>query len=99
MARIIHSLGIAAIVAAASACTTLMEPDGTVRSATVAVGSSFVRSIQDSGSYGNGPSTITMTRAPNREWKGQTVGVWQPTSVCAPSTTLATRTSTGSAPT
>lgn len=77
MARIFHSFCIAAVVAAASACTT-MEPNGTIRSSTVAVGSSIVRSIQDSGSYGNGARTVTLTRMPNRDWKGQTVGVWQP---------------------
>jgi hypothetical protein len=77
MARILPSLCIVAALGAA--CTTLAEPDGMIRSSTVAIGSSFVRSVHDSGSYGKGPSTTTVTRAPNREWQGQTVAVWQQT--------------------
>jgi hypothetical protein len=75
MARTFPSLCIAAALAA-STCAFAEDAEGNIRVSTVAVGSSFVRSIQDSGSYGNGSSTVTLTRQPNREWKGQTVGVW-----------------------
>ena len=77
MARILRSLCIAAAVAVLCACSTVAEGPGMIRTATVAVGSSFVRSIHNSGSYGNGSSTTTVTREPNREWKGQTLGVWK----------------------
>lgn len=78
MAHLFQSLGIAAALAAASGCTTVPDP-GMIRVATVAVGSSFVRAIHDSGSYGNGASTTTVTRAPNSEWKGQPAAVWKQT--------------------
>jgi hypothetical protein len=77
MPRILHSLFIAATLVAVCGGSALAQSDRQTRFATVAVGSSFVRSINDTGSYGNGSSTTTVTRAPNSEWKGQTVGVWK----------------------
>jgi hypothetical protein len=79
MARIFQSFCTTLAMAALGACASLPESEGMTRAASVAAGSSFVRSIQNSGSYGTGTSTTTVTRAPNREWKGQTVGVWQQT--------------------
>lgn len=76
MARTFPSLCIAAALAA-STFALANETEGMTRVGTVAIGSSFVRSVRDSGSYGNGATTVTLTRRPNREWKGQTVGVWE----------------------
>ena len=78
MARAFPSLCIAAALAA-STCAFAEEAEGNNRASTVVIGSSFVRSIKDSGSYGNGTTTATVTRQANREWKGQTVGAWHST--------------------
>jgi hypothetical protein len=77
MRRILHSFLFAATLAAVSGGNTLAQPEQQTRFATVAIGSSFVRSINDTGSYGNGSSTTTVTRTTNSDWKGQTVGVWK----------------------
>ena len=81
MARILPSLCIAAAAAALGACSTFRETEavGTPRMSTIAIGSSFVRATQDSGSYGNGRTTATVTREPNRQWKGSTVAPWKQT--------------------
>lgn len=77
MARMFPSLCIAAAFAGVSTFTAADEPEATNRASTVAIGSSFVRAIRDSGSYGTDARTITASRAPNREWKGESVGVWK----------------------
>lgn len=77
MARTLPSLCIAAALAGIPVPSLADEPEAMNRSSTVAIGSSFVRSITNSGSYGSGAGTITGRRAANREWKGQPVGVWQ----------------------
>ncbi|HEX7890002.1 MAG TPA: hypothetical protein VF522_11640 [Ramlibacter sp.] len=78
MARTLPFLCIAAALAA-STCALADEAEGNNRASTVVIGSSFVRSIQDTGSYGNGASIATVTRQANRDWKGQTVGAWHST--------------------
>ena len=40
-------------------------------------GANFVRSVKNTGSYGSGETTISMTRMAPRTWNGQEVQVWQ----------------------